>query len=60
MKIQQMKIIKIKLLIKKIKTDFSLFIINHFKNVLKNLMKDINQNIYLNLLLNQFLDKLLL
>lgn len=53
MKIQQMKIIYIK----KIKTDFNLFIINHFKNVLKNLMKDINQNIYLNLLLNQFLDK---
>ena len=53
MKIQQMKIIYIK----KIKTDFSLFIINHFKNVLKNLMKDINQNNYLNLLLNQFLDK---
>ena len=59
MKIQQMKII-IKRLIKKIKTDFSLFIINHFKNVLKNLMNDINQNIYLDLLLNQFLDKLLL
>lgn len=56
MKLQQMKIIYIK----KIKTDFSLFIINHFKNVLKNLMKDINQNFYLNLLLNLFLDKLLL
>lgn len=56
MKLQRMKIIYIK----KIKTDFSLFIINHFKNVLKNLMNDINQNIYLNLLLNQFLDKLLL
>ena len=45
---------------KQIKIDFSLFIINHFKNVLKNLMKDINQNTYLKLLLNLFLDKLLL
>ena len=58
-----MKIYNIQIYIQKhkqIKIDFSLFIINHFKNVLKNLMKDTNQNIYLNLLLNLFLDKLLL